>query len=184
MMKTPVGILTMLLLVSVAGALCQPKSLELIKDESSVTYRLVHPLHRVEATSNDVQYVLDADVGTKAIKRVSAHVDVTTFNSGNSNRDSHAMEVIDALTYPDARFTSTSVLQAGDSIYVAGRLTFHGVTRDVRIAGILKWSENKLVMQGGFDVSLEAFNIERPSLLMIPVGDALSFSIVAVFGWH
>jgi hypothetical protein len=38
-------------------------------------------------------------------------------------------------------------------------------------------------MQGDFDVSLDAFKIERPSLLMIPVEDAMHFSILAAFGW-
>jgi polyisoprenoid-binding protein YceI len=80
-------------------------------------------------------------------------------------------------------FGSTSITQTADSILVHGRLTFHGITKDVSIAGTLKWSDHKLVMQGGFEVSLEAFNIERPSLLMIPVADALSFSIVAGFKW-
>ncbi|HTP12644.1 MAG TPA: YceI family protein, partial [Bacteroidota bacterium] len=42
---------------------------------------------------------------------MTVRVDVTTFDSGNSNRDSHAMEVVDALTYPDVQFTSTSVVQ-------------------------------------------------------------------------
>lgn len=162
-------------------AIAQFTRLALIPTESSVTYRLVHPLHEIEATSKQVQYLLDADVTTKEIKRVAAQVDVTTFDSGNSNRDSHAMEVIDAITYPDVRFISTTIAQTGDSIDVTGRLTFHGVTKDVTIAGKLNWSADKLVMNGGFDVSLEAFKIERPSLLMIPVEDKLSFSIMAVF---
>ena len=31
----------------------------MIRDESSVTYRIVHPLHKIEATSKDVVYLLD-----------------------------------------------------------------------------------------------------------------------------
>jgi polyisoprenoid-binding protein YceI len=165
------------------GALAQTRHLDLVKEESSVTYKLVHPLHEVEATSKDIHYVLEADPATKEIKRVSAQVDVTTFESGNSNRDSHAMEVIDALTYPEVAFTSTSVAQAGDSVHVSGKLMFHGVTREVVVAALLKWSEKKLVVQGGFVISLTDFTIERPSLLMIPVEDALNFSIVGVFVW-
>ncbi len=163
------------------AAIAQSTRLVLIPTESSVTYRLVHPLHEIEATSKEVQYLLEVDVAAKEIKRVAAQVDVTTFSSGNSNRDSHAMEVIDAITYPDVRFTSTSIVQTGDSIRVTGRLTFHGITKDVTIAGTLNWSTDKLMMNGGFDVSLEAFKIDRPSLLMIPVEDKLSFTITAAF---
>jgi polyisoprenoid-binding protein YceI len=161
----------------------QTRHLDLVKEESSVTYRLVHPLHEIEATSKDVQYVLEADPSTKEIKRVSAQVDVTTFDSGNSNRDSHAMEVIDAITYPEVTFTSTSIAQAGDSVRVTGKLMLHGVTKEVVVATLLKWSEEKLVVQGSLCISLTGFNIERPSLLMMPVEDTLNFSIVGVFVW-
>jgi polyisoprenoid-binding protein YceI len=157
--------------------------MHVVHDESTVTYRLVHPLHKIEASSKDVEYTLQADPGARTISSVSATVDVMTFNSGNSNRDSHAMEVIDALTYPDAEFSSTSVAQAGDSITVTGQLTFHGVTKPVVMKGVADWQANKVVVKGGFEVSLAAFNIERPSLLLIPVEDRLLFDIVATFTW-
>ncbi|MGA9363929.1 MAG: YceI family protein [Bacteroidota bacterium] len=171
----------LLALVSAAGG--QTKQVDLIKDESSVSYRLVHPLHTIEATSKDVVYQIDFDPTKQEIKSVSAQVDVTTFDSGNSNRDSHAMEVIDALTFPDVTFSSTTIAQSGDSLSIAGKLTFHGVTKDIFAAAVSKWSPNRLEVRGSFDVSLTAFNIERPSLLMIPVEDTLRFSFTGVFAW-
>jgi len=156
---------------------------DLIKDESWVSYRLVHPLHTIDATSKDVVYQIELDPTKQEIKSVSAQVDVTTFDSGNSNRDSHAMEVIDALTYPDVTFSSTSVAESGDSLSIAGKLTFHGVTKDIHAAAVSKWLPNRLEVRGNFDVSLTAFNIDRPSLLMIPVQDTLRFSFTGVFAW-
>ena len=171
------------LILAGPAATVRAGDITLIGEESSVTYHLVHPLHKIEATSKEVRYDLDADIPTRQIRSVSAQVDVTTFDSGNSNRDSHAMEVIDALTYPDVDFAGTSVVQDGDSVHVMGKLTFHGVTREVVIAGTSTWSENKLVLRGGLTISLTAFHIERPSLLLVPVEDALSFEIVAAFRW-
>jgi polyisoprenoid-binding protein YceI len=181
--KTRVYAAAWFLLVAWTVAGAQPSTLDATRDASTITYRLVHPLHEIEAMSKDMHYRLDVDVATRMIKSVAATVDVLTFDSGNSNRDSHAMEVIDAITYPDARFSSTGVVQTGDSVRVTGKLTFHGVTRDVHLAAETKWSEHKLAVNGGFNISLEAFNVERPSLLMIPVEDTLKFSIVAVFEW-
>jgi polyisoprenoid-binding protein YceI len=114
---------------------------------------------------------------------VTAQVDVMTFDSGNSNRDSHAMEVVESIKYPDVTFASTSVTQHGDSLNVAGKLTFHGVTKDIVMTGATKWSQNKLDVHGNFEVSITAFKIERPSLLMIPVDDELRFSLHAAFAW-
>ena len=157
------------------------EALELLKDESSITYRIVHPLHEIEATSKDATYQLEVDPAKKEIVSVSATVDVTTFDSGNSNRDSHAMEVIDAISYPEVSFVSSSVTETGDSLKVTGKLTFHGVTRDIVAMAASKWSVDKIEVRGSFVLSLTDFKIERPSLLMIPVEDALRFTFAAAW---
>jgi polyisoprenoid-binding protein YceI len=124
---------------------------------------------------------VEGDIADKKIRKVTAQVDVTTFDSGNSNRDSHAMEVVDAITYPYVTFTSTSVTQYGDSLRVEGKLMFHGVTKDIAMLGTAGWMQNKLEVNGSFVLSLTAFKIERPSLLLVPVSDDLHFSLKAVF---
>jgi polyisoprenoid-binding protein YceI len=180
-MVTRANVVAFLFLVSIAAAGAQTKQLELLKDESSITYRIVHPLHEIEATSKDATYQLEIDPGKKEIVSVAATVDVMTFDSGNSNRDSHAMEVIDAISYPEVSFVSTSVTQSGDSLKVLGKLTFHGVTQDIVAMAKSQWSSDKIEVRGGFVLSLTAFKIERPSLLMIPVEDALRFTFAAAW---
>jgi polyisoprenoid-binding protein YceI len=128
-----------------------------------------------------VVYHVDIDVAKKEILNVSADVDVTTFDSGNSNRDSHAMEVIDAIDYPEASFAGSSVTQIGDSLKIAGKMNFHGVTHDIVMMALPRWTSDKLEVTGQFDLSLTAFKIERPSLLLIPVEDALRFTFAVVF---
>jgi polyisoprenoid-binding protein YceI len=172
----------LLAVLAVVPAPAQVRHLKQVKGESSMTYRMVHPLHKIEATSKDVTYDVEADPGAKEFKKVAGTVDVTTFDSGNSNRDSHAMEVIDAIDYPDASFDGTGFTQKGDSLYITGKVTFHGVTRDVTAGAVAHWSQEKVVVQGSFVLSLEAFKIERPSLLLVPVEDGLSFDFVAAFG--
>ena len=86
----------MLLALSCSAA--QAKSVECIRNETSVTYLLSHPLHHMESTSNEIDCRIEIDPAKKEIKTASVQIDVTTFNSGNSNRDSHAMEGIDAIT--------------------------------------------------------------------------------------
>jgi len=164
-----------------AAAPAQVKHLTCLKDQSSMTYRLVHPLHKIESTSKDVVYDLEADPAAHTFRHVSGVVDVTTFDSGNSNRDSHAMEVIDAIDYPEASFEGSGFVQRGDSLYTSGKVTFHGVTKDVVIGSLLRWGGGKLVVDGSFSLSLTEYKIDRPSLLMIPVEDSLNFTFTAVF---
>ncbi len=168
-------------LTACAGLCAQTKAVEVIKDESSITYRIDHVLHHIEATSKDGWFRVEIDPAKKEIKSVSAQVDVMTFDSGNSNRDSHAMEVIESIKYPDVTFVSTAIAQVADSILVSGKLTFHGLTKDILMKGVATWTQDKLNVAGGFELSLTAFKIEHPSLLMVPVDDALRFSLKAAF---
>ncbi len=159
----------------------QVKQLQAIKNESFITYKLTHPLHEIESTSKDAYCITDVDEKNKLVKGVAVQVDVTSFDSGNSNRDSHAMEVVEAINYPDARFISSSVTQKSDSLQIWGKLTFHGITKDVYINAVSNWTNSQLIVTGGFDISLTEFHIKRPSLLLIPVNDDLKFTFKQVF---
>ena len=152
-----------------------------LHNATQITYVLIHPLHTVESTSRDASIALDIDGVNQSIAKVVAQVDVTTFDSGNSNRDSHAMEVVDALSYPDSKFESASVWQKEDSVWASGKLTFHGVERDVVIAGVVRWMKSSIGYDGTFSIRLSDFKVERPALLMVPVRDELKFLIHAVF---
>jgi polyisoprenoid-binding protein YceI len=182
-MKKTVFVVVSFLMSVAVNAVAQPRAGELLKGESWIAYKLVHPLHEIVARSTSPDYSIEIDPTKKQIETVSAEVDVTSFDSGNSNRDSHAMEVVEALLYPDASFTSTSVDQKGDSLFVKGKLTFHGVTKSITMTGTDTWQPNRLDVHGAFTISLTEFKIDRPSLLMIPVEDNLSFSLAAAFTW-
>ncbi len=161
--------------------IAQRHTLTSAEGSTAITYHLHHPLHDVDAVSKSGMLRIDCDPATRDITAVEAEVDVTSFDSGNSNRDSHAMEVVDALTYPDVTFLSTSVSRQGDSLTVAGKLTFHGVTKDVTARGRADWGGGRLALSAHFNLSLTDFRIERPSLLMMPVADTLRFTLSAEF---
>lgn len=153
------------------------------KYKSSIKYLLIHPMHRIEAESKEAYCDMYADFTTREIKHCFVKGGVQTFNSGNSSRDSHAMEVIDAITYPEAKFSSTSCTPAGDSILVTGKMTFHGVTRDESFYVKCNWGSEFVTVKGSFALSLTAYKVERPSLLMVPTEDYLHFTVEEVF-WY
>jgi hypothetical protein len=180
-MKTGTFVLIIAFITGHHGAYGQQLVLNASNDESKISYTVVHPLHRMEAVSTAAVYRLEYDSSAANVRSVSASVDVTSFNSGNSNRDSHAMEVIDALTYPDARFVSTAIVRRGDSLSVSGKLEFHGILKDILVPAKLTASDKKLTVDAAFVISMTDFKIERPSLLMIPVEDSIRFALTAVF---
>jgi polyisoprenoid-binding protein YceI len=72
----------------------------------------------------------EADV-TKST--VTATIDVSTVDTGESPRDTHLKTdaFFDVAQFPAATFTSTSVAKNGNKLSVAGNLTLHGVTKPV-----------------------------------------------------
>ncbi len=159
----------------------QIKRLEAVKKDSYIKYKITHPLHEVTAISKYALCLADVNIKTEQVKAVSVQVAVTSFDSGNSNRDSHAMEVVQALLYPDARFISSSVTQKGDSLQVWGSLTFHGITKKIQLSAVDHWTNKQLTVDGGFNISLTAFHIKRPSLLLMPINDTVQFKFKQVF---
>jgi polyisoprenoid-binding protein YceI len=72
----------------------------------------------------------EADV-TKST--VTATIDTTTVDTGETPRDSHLKTdaFFDVAKFPTATFTSTSVVKNGSNLTVSGNLTLHGVTKPV-----------------------------------------------------
>lgn len=176
-------ILPILLAILGTNVFAHSQKVESSKERTSVVYTLVHPLHTIEATSKDAVFHAEIDTSARSISSVSATVDVTTFDSGNSNRDSHAMEVIDAIDYPDVTFSSTRIMRegGGDTLDVTGNLTFHGITKAIAAVVVPTWSASRLTVRCAFNISFTDFKIDRPSLLMIPVKDTLKFSLTTEF---
>lgn len=174
-------LLLVLYFSSINCLFCQNVVLSNEKNYSNISYLLNHPAHNVYATSKNLEVKIEYDKVNNKIINAIARVKVNTFDSQNSNRDSHAMELIEALKYPYSKFQSTKIEYKNDSIFVFGNLTFHGLTRPIQIKG-KQWIENqKLKIKGEFEISLESFNVERPKLLFVPSDDILKFDFYSEF---
>jgi polyisoprenoid-binding protein YceI len=72
----------------------------------------------------------EADV-TKST--VTATIDVSTVDTGESPRDNHLKTdaFFDVAKFPTATFTSTNVVKNGSKLTVSGNFTLHGVTKPI-----------------------------------------------------
>ncbi len=135
------------------------------KSTSTVTYSMKHPMHDWDGVSKDVNAVIVYNDESKAIEQVAVAIPVASFDSDNSNRDSHAVEAMEGLKYPKVTFSSSDVKSDGGNITAKGNLTFHGLTKPIEIKGTRKEVGNKLQIDGSFDFLLTDFKVEQPSLL-------------------
>ena len=141
------------------------------KKKSKISYAMRHPLHSWTAKSKDVTSIIMCDEQKQNITQVAVSAPVSSFDSQNANRDSHAIEVTEALTYPTITFESSTVTQLGDSLPVEGTLTFHGVKQPISFKAARQKINQQLEVTGGFRVTMTEFNVEPPSLMGISTED-------------
>ncbi len=144
-------------------------------EQTKISYTVTHPFHEATgvSTKGEIRGLVTAD----AVK-VEARVPADSFDSGNANRDSNALSVIEAAKYPYITFkaTGTPCESTGNTceLTLDGSLTFHGVTKTYRIPVTLKEDgSGKLACDFAFPVSLSAHKVEVPSLMFIPLDDKM-----------
>ena len=148
---------------------------------SSVTYSMVHKLHSWQGVSKDLKVATKWNEQKNEIEQISIVVNVATFNSGLSSRDSHMMEVLDGLTYPRIIFSSSNVQYTPDGILVKGKLQFHGVERMIETKVKLEKVNRKWMFTGSLTVLLEDYKVERPSLLFVKVDNLVKIDFQVAY---
>jgi len=161
--------------------MAQKKRLSVDPKASEIRYAMVHPMHSWEAVSKSFQCAIVWDEVKQQIEAVAVVAPVKSFDSQNSNRDSHALEVLEALKFPNVTFSSTRILGEGNALKVQGKLTFHGVTREIEFPITLKPTATAVEVSGGFTVQMQDYQIESPTLLGIKTKEdiRLQFKVLA-----
>jgi len=159
--------------------------IEANKDVSFISYRVYHFFHSVEGINKHVSCKIDIDSTTDKIIGVSAKAEVDSFDSGNEARDKTAMKAIESDKFPAVAFQSDSIAYDSDTtISVLGKLTFHGVTKKITIPITIVPKTYETICDGSVRLDFDKFNVERPDLLFIPVGNTFIIRFHVVFDWH
>jgi polyisoprenoid-binding protein YceI len=143
------------------------------KGDSFLRYNLSHPMHESIGTSKDFICNAYYDNVAKQINKIAIAATVASFDSKNSSRDSHALEVLEAIKYPKVSFVSSSIKDNGNELVINGELNFHGVKRDITIKADQSKSASEITLKGDFYVSLDKHKVEKPSMLGVAVDDNL-----------
>jgi polyisoprenoid-binding protein YceI len=166
--------LAALSLALVAGA--GPQLLAVDAAASTVRFHVNHKLHEVDGVSRHVEgkALLEPDGTVKAMVRIA----VQSFESGDANRDSHMLETLEAGRHPYVTFKGIGAVPGAApaakplEVTLRGELEFHGVKRPVEVPVTVEFAaDGSARVKGRLVVSLEAHQVERPSLLMMKLDD-------------
>jgi polyisoprenoid-binding protein YceI len=164
---------------AVARAQAPATELSVVPASSSITYHLVHKMHRVDGVTHKVEGKARLTPDGKA--QVMVRAPSESFDSGNVNRDAHMKEAVEAAKYPwielkaladgvkpPATFPST------EKKTFKAQLSFHGIQNVIDLPIDITWeSPTKVHATTTFAISLDGYKVERPSLMFVKVDDEL-----------
>jgi polyisoprenoid-binding protein YceI len=160
-----------------------PVVMDVAGDKSSLTYTVIHQLHTVEGTSKKVQG--RAAIQPDGTVQVMLRAPVNSFESGNSNRDEHMLETVEAPKFPIVEFKGVAkpghdvVHQtAPQKLELVGELLFHGEKRKEAIPVEVTFTKpGEAHVTGHFEISLDQYHVERPSLMLVKIEDGCKLDI-------
>lgn len=145
---------------------------------SALAYDLVHKFHQVHGVSRSVEG--KARVLPDGTVQVMVRAPLQSFDSGNSNRDAHMLEVTEAARNPYVVFKGIGTLAppstypADEQLELNGELTLK-TTRPIRVPVVVHFaSPERATLDAKFPVSLDAYDVERPSLMFVKVDDRIT----------
>lgn len=171
--------LSLFFLLIVNLCIAQKETWTLNPENSFISYDAKHILHSWKGMNTNVKGV--AKVEANKINQIAILTLVKDFDSNNSGRDAHALEVLESLSYPEVRFYSDSITVAQDSIKITGLFNFHGVNQSRSIAALIENEKNKKIIKGSFKLTPSDFDIKLPSLMMVKMENLLLFDFKLEF---
>lgn len=160
----------MLLALSLVGRpLLAQTDAQWMLEQSTLTFHVSHPLHQVDGVSHAAR---GRGVCHAGLCDFLIAAPLNSFDSGDSNRDLHMLQVMRGGQYPmvtvRTRLPETaagsSTIHADLEIECAGRTAMY---KDVAFEQATHGNETRI--SGTIPTTLSDLKIERPSLLAIPV---------------
>jgi len=140
-----------------------------VLEQATLTYHVSHPLHQVEGISHAARGKGVCHAGQCDFLIA---VPVRSFDSGDSNRDLHMLQVARGGQFPmvTVRTRLSEDASASATIYADLEVQFAGQTveyKQVPLQEVTQGTETRI--SGTIPATLTDFKIDPPSLLTIPV---------------
>ena len=153
-----------------------------VLQQSALTYHVSHPLHQSEGVSHAAK---GKGVCHAAQCEFLIAVPVKSFDSGDSNRDLHMLQVTRGAEFPlvTVRTRLPESDDAASSINVDLEIQFAGQTAQYKQVPFKLEKQGDLIhITGTISATLTDFKIDPPSLLTLPVKNEIPVRVDMT--WH
>ncbi len=178
-MRKKTLILAALLLLALSR-LAWPDS-QWVLQQSTLTYHISHPLHDADGVSHAARGKGNCSAGQC---NFLIAVLVNSFNSGNSNRDLHMLEVTRGAQFPivSVRFQLPETALGSPTIRADLEIQFAGQTteyKQVQFRRVAKGGDIEVL--GTIPLKLSDFKVSRPELLAMPISNEVPVKVDATW---
>jgi len=138
------------------------------------------PLHSFAGESNHLTGMIDFRENL-----VDFYLDLNTLETGIGKRDRDMYQTLNVDEHPFAEFTGTLETpfnpdsSARQVARVTGEFSINGVVKEVSIEGTLQARGERIMLNVGWELRLEDYDIEAPGILFYRVDEVQSIQIEA-----
>lgn len=152
-----------------------------VLQSSTLTYHVSHPLHQVEGVSHAAK---GKGVCQSGECNFLIAAPVKSFDSGDSNRDLHMLQVTRGAEFPmivvRTQFSENEI--ASGTVHADLEVQFSGQTAHYKqISFQLVKQDGDIKLSGTIPATLTDFKIPAPSLLMVPIKNEIPVRIEMVW---
>ena len=163
-------------LAVLAAALPACAQSQWVLQQSTLTWHVTHPMHEVAGTSHSAK---GKGICANGECNFLVAVPVNTFNSGDSNRDLHTLQVVRGAEFPmvvvRARFPQSQL--TAPTIDADLEVQFAGQTAHYAHVPFQPKQEGQDVeITGTIPATCSDFKIDRPSFLTVPIHNEIPVS--------
>jgi hypothetical protein len=152
-----------------------------ILQQSTLTYHMSHPMHKVDGVSHAAKGKGICHAGEC---NFLIAVPVKTFDSGDSNRDLHMIEATRGAQFPMVivRTEFPKAATSSSTIYADLDVQFAGQTAHYKHVPFQRMAQgNDVRIVGTIPATCSDFKIVRPSFLTVPINNDIPVTVDATW---
>jgi polyisoprenoid-binding protein YceI len=158
--------------------------------ESRVWFDADAPLHSFRGKTHQITgYVTLRPGSPPQLADASVIIDAASLDTGNRERDADMRDdFLEVKRFPSIEFRMGEVPtprpaanEAAWDLVLQGKLTVHGITRDVKVPTTVSLASERATARGRIHLDMRDYNIRVPRLLLIPMKSEVlvGFEVVA-----
>ena len=154
-------------------------------DGSEVTYQITSPFHTIRGVSHSIEGLFRLEGNTEGLKPevpLTLSVALSSFASGNGNRDRHMRETMRSPIHPVVTIRLDKIqwdeaTSEGTPGSASGIVRMLGIERPVNVVLVGHRQGERLSVDAGFEVGLEAHGVSRPRFLLQPIDERVTIRV-------